>query len=149
MRHVKSVFLANGTLSASAVERQLRWQEYFCQLYGGRIAQDSAELSTASEDPLPLGVLNVSVTRTEAGIANLGVNRAAGPDGISAKLWKAGGCPVAVAVNKLQVRVFADERWPVAWKATVWLTFGRKSVMRANARTPGVYWFLTIWQSAR
>ena len=113
IKHVKSVFLKNGRLSTSEEDRQARWQEHFCDLYKGRIATGSEQLSTKSAQPLPLGVLDVGVQSTQEHINKLGSNPV-GPDGISALLLNAGDCPVAVSVNVLQRRTFGKECWPVA-----------------------------------
>lgn len=58
----------------------------------------------------------IQVTRTQKSLAALGSNRAAGPYEIPAVLLKAGGCAVAVCVNRIQNEILEFQEWPIAWK---------------------------------
>ena len=70
----------------------------------------STSLSTFNGD------LPTSVSTTYDYIQKLGANRACGPEGLHAKLLKAGGLPLAVAVNRVERRSIAEERVLVRWK---------------------------------
>ena len=115
-RPVKAVRLKCGRLSSNETERQLRWQDHFCQLLCGRVLSDPRLIKSLSISPIKEHDVIIQVTRTQKSLAALGSNRTAGPDEIPAVLLKAGGCAVAVFVNRIQNEILEHEEWPIAWK---------------------------------
>ena len=115
-RPMKAVRLKCGRLSTNESERQLRWQDYFCQLLCGRILSNPQLLKSSSFNPIKEHDVIIPVSRTQKSLNALGIHRAAGPDEIPAILLKAGGCAVAVLVNQIQNEILEFEEWPIAWK---------------------------------
>ena len=78
-RPIKAVGLKDGSFTKSEEERQQRWQEYFADLLSGSLTDSMYDTATAStslcEQPF-----QISVQWTEDSIAELGNNRACGPD---------------------------------------------------------------------
>ena len=62
------------------------------------------------------GDLPISVSSTLEYIQKLGDNSACGTDALHAKVLKAGGLPLAIAVNKIEVRSIDEETIPARWK---------------------------------
>ena len=69
------------------MQRQLRRQEYFAELYMGSIVQ-SAEIavSQTSAPDIIQEYERISISETIESILKLGANRATGPDGVHARL---------------------------------------------------------------
>ena len=112
---IKAVRLSDGTITKTAAERELRWQEYFADLYRGTVCNST--LDTVSVSPTPINTqLRISVQQTFDYLQRLGVDKACGPDELPAKLLKAGGVALAVVVNKLETRSVETESMPVRWK---------------------------------
>ena len=115
VKPIRAVKNCDGSVTKTARERELRWQEYFTELYGGVIKSSVREAVSVSLAPV-VGDLPISVLTTFEFIQKLGENKACGPDELHAKLLKAGGLPLAVAINRVEVRSVKEETVPVQWK---------------------------------
>eukprot|EP00973_Karenia_brevis_P077327 10742058-Karenia_brevis.AAC.1 len=91
----------DGSLTSSENERQERWQEHFCNVFGGKMAKMSEIKCMGSASVVTQTCLNVGPEATEKAIARLKRNRGLGRDGVSAELLQAGGSAVAVKTSEI------------------------------------------------
>jgi len=113
-RPLKAVKRKDGSFTTTVNERELRWQEHFCELFSGAIMGSMVDATSVSVRPV-INTLPISAQTTYEYIQSLG-ETACGPDELHAKLLKVGGCALAVAVNRIETRSIMEEQVPVRWK---------------------------------
>ena len=87
---IKVVELKSGSLSTSERQRQVRWQEHFCELFRGNIAPSVDSLAYPLTAPLS-SKYYISYNDTCTCIDTLATHKGVGPDGIAGEILKAGG----------------------------------------------------------
>ena len=110
-----NVRLANGEIAASRHECDMRWQEHFCEVTGGKIVPAMSPCVNDVAERTFVG-FRTTPASTEAANCALPSNKGTGPDGIPAEVLKAGGAAVAVKQTELQNRVGAYGEWPRQWQ---------------------------------
>ena len=112
----KSVKLSDGSVANSEHERQMRWQEHFCNVFNGKITELSAKSQTTPEPMVEIHNFHTSPELTRKAHADLGRNKGCGPDTIPAEVLQAGESALAVKYFDLESRIVRGELWPEQWQ---------------------------------
>ena len=102
-------------MTTSEEERQQRWQEYFCEVFGGAIVNVNALAGSVVDPPARVTALDVGPEKTEAAIKRLKRHRGVGRVEVPAELLQAGGSAIAVKISELYQRVADTEQWVTNW----------------------------------
>ena len=136
-RPLQAVRLKDGRLSATAAQRDARWQEHYCDLFNGYVVDNPSVLVTRPGALAQHHEFRHSCSQLEGAIQRLGNNKGLGPDELPAEVAKAGGSAFAVKLYGITSRIVGEERWPVQWKggrlASLWKKKGSATEC-ANSR---------------
>ena len=105
----------NGSLTASEEERQQRWQERFCEVFGDTIVNINALAGSVVDAPAQITALDVGPEKTEVALKRLKRHRGVGRDEAPAELLQAGGSAIAVKISELYQRVADSELSVTNW----------------------------------
>ena len=109
------VKLANGDISSSETQRKERWQEYFAQMFKGRIHQSMSDLIMDDVEPVG-GNFHTTVESDMAAYKALPCNKSTGTDEIPAEVLVAGGEPLAHIMRPVHEKIEEQCQMPIRWK---------------------------------
>jgi len=111
------VRLANGELAASRHECDMRWQEHYCSVTGGKVVKLCDNKQRANDSFTHYVGFKTTPTATLHANQLLPSNKGVGPDGLPAEVPKAGGSALAVKQCDIQNRAGEYGEWPHQWKS--------------------------------
>ena len=125
------IYKQDGTLTRGDEERELRWQEHFAGVFGGRVsdigrvreehesfasvASGSQAISHREAESDPVLAKLMTPSAVECAVATLKKRKGIGPDGVSSEMLQAGGSAVAVKLAEIHERVILGASWPFGW----------------------------------
>ena len=127
----KSVKLSDGSVASTALERELRWQEHFANLFHGRICDprgapdDSANAGACEAQPDAISEQEAAQLLADIGCSPTSIldtakkvsrGKGLGPDGIAMELVVAGGDVAAIQVFEQAKCIVKRASWPLEYK---------------------------------
>ena len=104
----------DGFLTCSEEARQMRWQEHFREVFGGRVASMESLRATPHDPPVFIA-WSMTPDNAVAAWKQLGRNKGAGRDGLPSELLLALAQVTATPATHLYNETIVCERWPTRW----------------------------------
>eukprot|EP00972_Heterocapsa_arctica_P097969 14455234-Heterocapsa_arctica.AAC.1 len=103
----RAVRRADGSLTSTDNERQLRWQEHFTKVFADKVVPMSDLAAATPTTVVSTSPLCTSPESVRVAVLKLGRKKGVGHDVVPAELLQAGGYAAAVKLHELYSRIIA------------------------------------------